>query len=98
MSDTLAMAAWANFNGEERWRQGEVAKILRANFDDVVWDGTYDHVARQIVIALRTKAPLPAPPPPEFMFAEAFQSLTVKCLGYDDEIKALKRDIRALQG
>ena len=101
-ADTLAMAAWGSFNREDRWRQGEVAKILRANFAEVVWDGTYDHVAKQIVIALRTKAPLPAPEEEANrvgakMFAEAFQSLTVRCLGYDEEIKALKRQVTALQ-
>ena len=93
-ADTSAMEAWSHFNREDRWRQGEVAKILRANFE-VVWEGTYDHVARQIILALRTGAPLP--PPAEFQFAEAFQSLTVRCLGYDEEIKALKRQVTALQ-
>ena len=100
-ADTQAMAAWASFNREDRWRQGEVAKILRANFE-VVWEGTFDHVAKQIVIALRTEAlPLSSEEKANRfgakMFAEAFQSLTMRCFGYDKEIKALMRDVRALQ-
>ena len=112
--DSISMAAWSHFNAEDRYRQDEVAKILRASFE-AVWDGTYDHVASKIVIALRSQELVAQacrdgyrdgrrerdaqaqPPPPEFRFAEAFQSLTMRCLGYDAEIKALMRDVRALQ-
>ena len=115
MRDAETLAIAASFGPEDRYRQDEVAKILRAANFEVVWDGTFDHVAKQIVIALRSldvtaqafrdgyrdgqkeREEPPPPPPPEFRFAEAFQSLTMRCLGYDAEIKALMRDVRALQ-
>ena len=90
------MSAWAKFNHEETVRTRDVERILREYFIHN-WDGAFYDAAKKIVIALRTKAPSPVPPPAEFQFAEAFQSLTMRCFGYDEEIKALKRQLAALQ-
>ena len=90
------MSAWAKFNHEQTVRTRDVERILREYFIHN-WDGAFYDAAKKIIIALGTKAPPPPTPPAEFQFAEAFQSLTMRCLGYDAEIKALMRDVRALQ-
>jgi hypothetical protein len=42
-------------------------------------------------------APFRPNPPPEYRFAEAFQSLTMRYLGALDDVKAMRREIDALK-